>query len=140
MTYLMKCVADFYNVISATEARGAFIDTFMAIQVVWTQIKYTQISKDFSLGIESELILAQKSEISELKNVTSEEKHQRLALVNLKYQVGFESLGQRAFLLTHALSFFHLRRPYKNLFSTIKQLCSRGRGVENGPCENDQYD
>jgi len=36
MSHLMKCVADFYNVISAVEARGAYIDTLMAVQVVWT--------------------------------------------------------------------------------------------------------
>jgi len=127
MPHMMKCIADFYNVLSAVEIRGVYIDTLMAIQVVWTQIKYAQITNSNSLGLESELVLAQKSEIAELKNATTEEKSQRIALVNLKYQVGLESLGQRAFFLTHAYTFFHLRRPYKNLFQKIKQLCNRDR-------------
>lgn len=43
---IMKAESDFYNVISAVQARGFCVDTMMAIQIIWTQLKYNRVFND----------------------------------------------------------------------------------------------
>lgn len=81
----MKAESDFYNVISAVEARGFCVDTMMAVQIIWTQLKYNQAYCDETRGFESELVRAQMNEIYAAKSLTTDEKSKRIALVNLRY-------------------------------------------------------
>lgn len=39
----MKAESDFYNVITAIELKGAFLDTFTAASILYIQYKYYQL-------------------------------------------------------------------------------------------------
>merc|ERR1719230_1506721 len=54
----MKAESDFYNVISMCELAGIFIDTFMAVSIVWVQIAYHRICNDEANGVASQLMHA----------------------------------------------------------------------------------
>lgn len=56
MQRFMKAESDFYNVISMVELRGLFIDTLMAIWVVWTGIRYHMIATKANNGQVSDLV------------------------------------------------------------------------------------
>lgn len=40
---IMKAESDFYNIVSGVELKGMFLDTFVAISIIYTQWKYNQI-------------------------------------------------------------------------------------------------
>lgn len=61
---IMVCESNFYNIISAVMAKGVFIDTFIAIQIVWTQVKYHIVSSDDDAGKVPELVRIQIQEVA----------------------------------------------------------------------------
>lgn len=99
---IMKAESNFYNVISAVELKGFFLDTFVAASIVYTQYKYSQVCEE---DIPS-LVTRQIEQVL-LRDGTEE----HLEEIRTKYYTCFDELGYRNIRLTEALSFFFLRRP-----------------------------
>lgn len=103
--------SNFYNVISMCELAGVFIDTLMAVSIVYIQIAYHFVCRDEEQGAASELVTIQMREVQGAIDMDEKEIVRRTELINLRYQVAKKVLGRRAVNLTHAMSYFYMRRP-----------------------------
>lgn len=61
---IMVMESNFYNLISAVEFRGAWIDSLMALTIVWTQVRYHMICKADDEGNQPGFVLSQIQEVS----------------------------------------------------------------------------
>lgn len=102
----MKAESDFYNIISACELKGAFLSTFVAASILFTQYKYYQLCSE-------EVPTLVRAQIEQVLKKTVDEglDEGRIEDIKIKYYTCLDSLGIRAINLTGALTFFFMRRP-----------------------------
>jgi len=118
----MKAESDFYNVISMCELAGLFIDTFLALSIVWVQIAYHKICNDEFNGVASQLVNSQVKEVMAATNLSEEDRNRRIELINLRYQISYNVLGRRHMLLSHAMTYFLLRRPSRKTLTNKQSV------------------
>jgi hypothetical protein len=99
---LMRAESDFYNVVSAAEFKGFFLDTFTGLTIIYAQYRYAKLCEEETPSLV-------RCQIEQL--LLRDGSQEFIEEIKTRYYTCFDELGFRALHLTNALSYVFLRRP-----------------------------